>query len=312
MSADNNLNNGNNRFIHLHVHTEYSLLDGASRIKKVVETAAGMGMQSLAITDHGVMYGVVDFYKACLKQNIKPILGCEVYVAPRTRHDRTPKVDDNLYHLVLLAENETGYRNLLRLVSLGFTEGFYYKPRVDKELLAAHSEGLIALSGCIAGEVATHIINSNMEQAAKSANEYVDIFGKQSFYLELQDHGLEGQKTANRGLLELHRKLGIPLVATNDVHYVLKSHSEMQDVLLCIQTGKTVDDPGRMRLAFVAANSRAKGLKSEKVTRAPFSPHTIPGKPRPAPSSMSASPLKLKCSQIHCAAPWAEGHISAQ
>ena len=247
MSADNNLNNRNNRFIHLHVHTEYSLLDGASRIKKVVETAAGMGMQSLAITDHGVMYGVVDFYKACLKQNIKPILGCEVYVAPRTRHDRTPKVDDNLYHLVLLAENETGYRNLLRLVSLGFTEGFYYKPRVDKELLAAHSEGLIALSGCIAGEVATHIINSNMEQAAKSANEYVNIFGKHNFYLELQDHGLDGQKTANRGLLELHRKMGIPLVATNDVHYVLKSHSEMQDVLLCIQTGKTVDDPNRMR-----------------------------------------------------------------
>lgn len=245
MPAENNIKN--NRFVHLHVHTEYSLLDGASRIKKLVETAAGMGMQSLAITDHGVMYGVVDFYKACLKQNIKPVLGCEVYVAPRTRHDRTPRVDDNLYHLVLLAENETGYRNLLRLVSLGFTEGFYYKPRVDKELLAAHSEGLIALSGCIAGEVATHVIDGNMKQATKSAADYMDIFGKDNFYLELQDHGLEGQKIANRGLLELHRKNSIPLVATNDIHYVLKSHAEMQDVLLCIQTGKTVDDPGRMR-----------------------------------------------------------------
>lgn len=240
-----------NPFVHLHVHTEYSLLDGAARIKKVVETAAAMGMQSLAVTDHGVMYGVVDFYKACKKQNIKPILGCEVYVAPRTRHDRTPKVDDNLYHLVLLAENETGYRNLLRVVSTGFTEGFYYKPRVDKELLAAHSEGLIALSGCIAGEVATHIVNGNPDQAARSAAEYADIFGRDNFYLELQDHGLEEQKTANRGLVELHKKSGLPLVATNDVHYVLREHAEMQDVLLCIQTGKTVDDPGRMRFDSV-------------------------------------------------------------
>ncbi len=240
-------NIANKNFVHLHLHTEYSLLDGAARINKVVETAAKMGMSSLAITDHGVMYGVVDFYKTCKKNNIKPVLGCEVYVAPRTRHDRTPKVDDNLYHLVLLAENETGYRNLLKVVSLGFTEGFYYKPRVDKELLAAHSEGLIALSGCLAGEVATHILNGNPKQAAKSAGEYNDIFGASNFFLELQDHGLEDQKTANRGLIELHKKTGIPVVATNDVHYVLPEHAEMQDVLLCIQTGKTMDDPGRMR-----------------------------------------------------------------
>ncbi|MCG8401278.1 MAG: DNA polymerase III subunit alpha [Firmicutes bacterium] len=240
-------NSPDNNFVHLHVHTEYSLLDGAARIKKVVEAAAGMGMQSLAITDHGVMYGAVDFYKACKKQNIKPVLGCEVYVAPRTRHQRTPKVDDNLYHLVLLAENDTGYRNLLQLVSLGFTEGFYYKPRVDKELLAAHSQGLIALSGCIAGEAATHIINGNPDQAAQSTAEYLDIFGRDNFYLEMQDHGLAEQKTANRGLLELHKKSSIPLVATNDVHYVLRDHWEMQDVLLCIQTGKTVEEPGRMK-----------------------------------------------------------------
>lgn len=246
-------------FTHLHVHTEYSLLDGAARIKQLVETAARMEMNSLAITDHGVMYGIVDFYKACQKQGVKPIIGCEVYVAPRTRHDRTPKIDDNLFHLVLLAENETGYRNLLKLVSLGFTEGFYYKPRVDKELLAAHSEGLIALSGCIAGEIASHLIQGNPEQAEKSASEYLDIFGRNNFYLELQDHGFNEQKTANRGLLQLHQKTGIPLVVTNDVHYVLREHDEMQDVLLCIQTGKTVDDPGRMKF-----QSRELYLKSEQ------------------------------------------------
>jgi len=252
-------------FVHLHVHTEYSLLDGAARIKEVVKTAAEMGMPALAMTDHGVMYGIVDFYKACQKQNIKPVLGCEVYVAPRTRHDRTPRVDDNLYHLVLLAENETGYRNLLKLVSLGFIEGFYYKPRVDKELLAAHSEGLIALSGCIAGEVASHIIKDNPEQAAKSAAEYLDIFGKDNYYLEIQDHGFDEQRVANRGLIQLHQKAGIPLVATNDVHYVLREHAEMQDVLLCIQTGKTIDDPRRMKF-----QSQELYLKSEQEMAALF------------------------------------------
>lgn len=246
-------------FVHLHVHTEYSLLDGAARIKNAVNAAAQMGMPSLAITDHGVMYGIVDFYKACKKQDIKPVIGCEVYVAPRTRHDRTPRVDDNLYHLVLLAENETGYRNLLKLVSLGFTEGFYYKPRVDKELLAAHSEGLIALSGCIAGEVASYIIKDDLKQAEKSAIEYLDIFGENNFYLELQDHGFEEQRVANQGLLQLHKKNGIPLVATNDVHYVLREHAEMQDVLLCIQTGKTIDDPKRMKF-----QSKELYLKSEQ------------------------------------------------
>ncbi|SFF97246.1 DNA polymerase-3 subunit alpha [Desulfotomaculum arcticum] len=246
-------------FTHLHVHTEYSLLDGAARIKQLVETAAQSGMQSLAITDHGVMYGVVDFYKACHKKGIKPIIGCEVYVAPRTRHDRTPRIDDNLYHLVLLAENETGYRNLLEVVSTAFTEGFYYKPRVDKELLAAHSNGLIALSGCIAGEIASHVIKGDYGQAEQSASDYLDIFGRDNFYLEIQDHGFEDQKTANRGLLELHQKAGIPLVTTNDVHYVLREHSEMQDVLLCIQTGKTVDDPRRMKF-----QSQELYLKSEQ------------------------------------------------
>ncbi len=246
-------------FVHLHVHTEYSLLDGAARIKNAVNAAAQMGMPSLAITDHGVMYGVVDFYKTCKKHNINPVIGCEVYVAPRTRHDRTPRVDDNLHHLVLLAENNTGLRNLFKMVSEAFTEGFYYKPRVDKELLAAHSQGLIALSGCIAGEVASNIIKDNSVQAAQSAADYLDIFGKDNFYLELQDHGFAEQRTANRGLLQLHKKTDIPLVVTNDVHYVLREHAEMQDVLLCIQTGRAVDDPGRMKF-----QSQELYLKSEQ------------------------------------------------
>lgn len=234
-------------FVHLHLHSEYSLLDGAARIKQAVARAKEMGMPALAITDHGSMYGVVDFYKACKKAEIKPILGCEVYVAPRTMADRTPRVDDHLNHLVLLAENEEGYRNLLNLVSLGFTKGFYYKPRVDKEALAHYSKGLIALSGCIAGEVASKILAGDNEKARRAAGDYRDIFGPGNFFLELQDHGFAEQKTANRELLKIHKELDIPLVVTNDVHYVRREDAENQDVLLAIQTGKTVDDPGRMK-----------------------------------------------------------------
>ncbi|NTW05205.1 MAG: DNA polymerase III subunit alpha [Peptococcaceae bacterium] len=236
-------------FVHLHVHTEYSLLDGASRIKQVVERAAELGMKSLAITDHGSMFGIVDFYKACKKAGIKPILGCEVYVAPRTRNDRVHKIDDVLYHLVLLAENDEGYRNLLQLVSIAYTEGFYYKPRIDKELLNKYSKGLIALSGCIGGEVVRKILAGQRDRAVKAALEYQDIFGKGNYYLELQDHGFAEQTTSNAELISISRETGIPLVATNDVHYVDKAHFEMQDVLLCIQTGKTVDDPNRMKFS---------------------------------------------------------------
>ncbi|OAT85539.1 DNA polymerase III subunit alpha [Desulfotomaculum copahuensis] len=236
-------------FVHLHVHTEYSLLDGASRIKEVVKTARELGMPALAMTDHGVMFGAVDFYKACQKEGIKPILGCEVYVAPRTMADRTPRVDDRPYHLVLLAENQTGYQNLLQLVSLGFTDGFYYKPRVDRDTLARYSKGLIALSGCIAGEVAARILGGEPARAREAAGVYRDIFGPDNYFLEIQDHGFEEQHTANRELLRIHKELGIPLIATNDVHYVRREHAEMQDVLLCIQTGKTVDDPARMRFS---------------------------------------------------------------
>lgn len=234
-------------FVHLHVHTEYSLLDGAARIKKVAAAARELNMPALAITDHGVMFGVVDFYKACVAEKIKPILGCEVYVAPRTAKDRVPHVDDRNYHLTLLAENKEGYRNLLQLVSLGYTEGFYYKPRVDKHSLARFSKGIIALSGCIAGEVAELLEAGEHELARKAAVDYRDIFGRENFYLELQDHGLHVQQRVNKGLVEFHKQLDIPLVVTNDIHYVNREHAEMQDILLCIQTGKTVNDTARLK-----------------------------------------------------------------
>lgn len=234
-------------FIHLHVHTEYSLLDGAARINDVVRKAASLDMPALAMTDHGVLYGAVDFYKRCRDEGIKPILGCEVYVAPRTIRDRTPKVDDNLYHLVLLAENKTGWQNLIKLVSLSFTDGFYYKPRVDKEVLARHSKGLIALSGCVAGEVPTHILNDNPKQAREVAATYLDIFGRGNYFLEIQDHGMPEQRKVNREMAKIAREMEIPLVASNDVHYVEKEHAQIQDVLLCIQTGKTIDDEDRMK-----------------------------------------------------------------
>lgn len=234
-------------FVHLHVHSEYSLLDGAARIKDVVAQAKNLGMPALAITDHGSMFGVVDFYKTCRQAGIKPILGCEVYVAPRGMTDRVPKIDDHLYHLVLLAENQTGYQNLLKLVSLGYTEGFYYKPRVDKDTLNRYSKGLIALSACLAGEVADRILAGEPARARQAAAQYREIFGRENFYLELQNHGFADQQTVNRELLKINGEMGIPLVATNDVHYVGQGDAGIQDVLLCIQTGRTIHDQGRMK-----------------------------------------------------------------
>lgn len=236
-------------FVHLHVHTEYSLLDGAARIGDLVAAARDFGMPALAITDHGVMYGVVDFYKAAVAAGIKPIIGCEVYVAPQSRFDRNSSREESPYHLVLLAENQTGYRNLLKLVSLASLEGFYYKPRVDKELLALHHQGLIALSGCLSGEVAELVANHRPEAAKKAAAAYRDIFGPGHFYLELQENGLPEQRRVNRALVELSHNLQIPLVATNDVHYVRKQDAAVQDVLLCIQTGKTLDEENRLKFA---------------------------------------------------------------
>ena len=235
------------QFVHLHNHTEYSLLDGAARVGDMVEKAKEMGSPALAITDHGVMYGIIDFYKAAASAGIKPIIGCEVYVAPRSRFQKEARLDDNQYHLVLLAKDNTGYRNLLQLVTKGYLEGFYYKPRVDSELLREHAEGLIALSACLAGEIPSYLMSGNKEGAAEVARRYHSIFGEGNFYLELQNHDIPEQKTVNQGLLELHREEGIPLVATNDVHYLDKEDAEIQDMLLCIQTRKNVDDENRLK-----------------------------------------------------------------
>jgi len=239
----------NDNFVHLHVHTEYSLLDGASRISSLVKRAKELGMPAIAITDHGTMYGIIEFYKQAKKQGIKPIIGCEVYVAPRSRRERCTVDGENYYHLVLLAETDEGYRNLIELVSRGNTEGFYYKPRVDTELLREYSKGLICLSACIAGEIPSWMLKGDMEKAEKLAREYIAIFGKENFFLELQDHGIPEQKQVNPLLVEMSQKLGIGLVATNDLHYIDKKDAECHDVLLCIQMGKTVDDTNRMKFS---------------------------------------------------------------
>ena len=235
-------------FTHLHVHTEYSLLDGSCKIRELVARAKELGMDSMAVTDHGVMYGVIDFYKAAREVGIKPILGCEVYVAPGSRFDReNVNGEDRYYHLVLLAENDRGYQNLMKIVSKGFVDGFYYKPRVDYELLETYHEGIIALSACLAGEVQRYLSRGMYEEAGRAALRYQDTFGKGNFFLELQDHGLDAQKQVNQGLLRLSRDLGIDLVATNDVHYTYAEDEKAHDILLCIQTGKKVADENRMR-----------------------------------------------------------------
>nr|WP_296158302.1 DNA polymerase III subunit alpha [uncultured Blautia sp.] len=235
-------------FTHLHVHTEYSLLDGSNKIKEYVERVKELGMDSAAITDHGVMYGVIDFYRAARAAGINPVLGCEVYVAPGSRFDREAgSGDDRYYHLVLLAENNQGYSNLMKIVSKGFVEGFYYKPRVDLELLEKYHEGIIALSACLAGEVARFLTRGMYEDAKAAALRYQDIFGKGNFFLELQDHGIPEQQNVNQQLLKMHRETGIDLVATNDVHYTLAEDAQPHDVLLCLQTGKKLADTDRMR-----------------------------------------------------------------
>lgn len=235
-------------FTHLHVHTEYSLLDGSSKIKEITKRAAELGMDSLAITDHGVMYGVMDFYKAAKEAGIKPVLGCEVYVAPGSRFDKEAGTGEDKYnHLVLLAENNTGYQNLMKIVSRGFTEGFYYKPRVDKELLREFHEGIIATSACLAGEVQRYLARGMYEEAKRVALYYQDIFGNDNFFLELQDHGIAEQHYVNPQLLRMSEETGIELICTNDVHYTYADDADAHDILLCIQTGKKVTDENRMR-----------------------------------------------------------------
>ncbi len=235
-------------FVHLHVHTEFSLLDGSNKIKEYVKRVKELGMDSAAITDHGVMYGCIDFYKAAREAGIKPILGCEVYVAPNSRFDKEPGHSEERYHhLVLLAENNTGYQNLCKIVSIGFTEGYYYRPRVDFEVLEKYHEGLIACSACLAGEVPRYILKGMMDEAKKTAEKYRNCFGDGNYYLELQDHGMEEQRTVNSALLTISQELNIPLVATNDVHYTYAEDAEPHDLLLCLQTGKTVHDENRLR-----------------------------------------------------------------
>ncbi|BCG58479.1 DNA polymerase III subunit alpha [Paenibacillus sp. URB8-2] len=234
-------------FVHLHVHSEYSLLDGAARIADLVRRAGEHGMKSLALTDHGVMYGAIPFYKACKERGIKPIIGCETYLTAGSRRERGSRKDQPIYHLILLAKNEEGYRNLMRLVSIGHLEGHHYKPRIDLEALAAHAEGLICLSACLGGEVPQHLLHGRDGEAKKAALRYKEIFGG-DFYLELQDHGMSEQKRVNPKLIALAEETGIPLVATNDVHYLSREDSEVQDVLICIGTGKTVDDEERLKI----------------------------------------------------------------
>ena len=236
-------------FVHLHVHTEFSLLDGAARISELLDTAKNLGMKSIAVTDHGTMYGVIDFYKAAVKRGIKPIIGCEVYLAPTSRFFRDAVDGVKYYHLILLAENNEGYKNLVKLVSLAATEGFYYKPRIDKEILRKYHTGLIALSACTAGEIPNAILQNNFSHAEKLAKEYLEIFGQGNFFLEIQNHGMDEEKKVRDALQKISANLNIPLVATNDIHYVKREDSESHDILLCIQMNKTVHDRKRMRFS---------------------------------------------------------------
>ncbi len=248
-------------FAHLHVHTEYSLLDGACRIEQLLDRAKALGQTSVAITDHGVMYGVVDFYKAAKERGIKPIIGCEIYVARRGRKDKVHGLDNGSYHLVLLCKNEIGYRNLVAIVSKAWTEGFYSKPRADIELLKAHSEGLIALSACLAGEIPRALSAGDFEGAKETALRYREIFGEENFYLELQDHHLREQALVNPQIIRLSKETGIPLVVTNDCHYIQKEDAEMHRVLICIQTNTTVADENVLEFGseefYVKSDARA-------------------------------------------------------
>ena len=235
-------------FVHLHLHSEYSLLDGACHIDELVEQAAKGGMKAMALTDHGNMFGAVAFHDACVARGVKPILGCEIYVATGSRHDKSAGGIQEAYnHLTLLATDDAGYHNLVKLVSIGYTEGFYHRPRIDKELLARHAKGLIGLSGCLSGEIAAHLRAGADAAALQSVGEFSELFGPDRFYLELMDHGLEEQRRVNQGLLRLHQRTGLPLVATNDTHYLRKEDHQAHDVLLAIGSGKKVTDTDRLR-----------------------------------------------------------------
>ena len=249
-------------FVHLHVHTEYSLLDGAIRINDLVKKVKELGMKSVAITDHGNMFGAIEFYKKCKAEGIKPIIGCEVYVAPRSRFDKQGKVDTEPNHLILLAMNNIGYHNLVKLCSAGYTEGFYYKPRIDMDILREYNEGLICLSACLAGKVATQIINTNINGAKETIKEFIDIFGKERYFLEVQDNKLREQILVNQQLIQFSKEFGIGLVATNDCHYLNQEDYDFHEVLLCIGTRKTINDPDRM--TFKTNEFYVKSAKEEE------------------------------------------------
>ncbi|MDO4744714.1 MAG: PHP domain-containing protein, partial [Clostridia bacterium] len=236
-------------FVHLHTHTAYSLLDGEGTVKKVLNRAKELGQNAMAITDHGCMFGVIDFYEYAKSIGIKPVLGCEVYVAARGRKDKIHELDSSSSHLILLAKNNVGYKNLMNIVSIGYVEGFYYRPRIDMEVLRENSEGLIALSACMIGVLSKKILAGNYEDAKNAALEFIDIFGKENYFIEIQDHGIYEQKMLNRELIRLARELDLGIVATNDIHYVKREDAEFQDVLMCIQMGKTVYDDDRMKMS---------------------------------------------------------------
>ncbi|MFN2185260.1 MAG: PHP domain-containing protein, partial [Anaerolineae bacterium] len=235
-------------FVHLHVHSDFSLLDGLGKVKDLTKSAAEMGMPALALTDHGVMFGMLHFYQAAKKAGIKAIAGCEIYISPRGMTQKEVKHDTRPTHLILLAENQTGYSNLMQIATAAQLDGFYYKPRVDREFLAAHAQGLIALSACGSGEVPRLLMDNRPRRARQAAEWYRDVFGPQNFFLELQEHEIPEMEPVNRGLVEMSREAGIPLVATNDAHYVRRDQANAHEVLLCIQTGKTMTDPSHLRM----------------------------------------------------------------
>src|SRR5438034_7835372 len=236
-------------FVHLHLHTEYSFLDGAVRMKELMKKAKELGMPAVAITDHGNLHGAIEFYQEATKANLKPIIGCEAYMAPGAMKDRPNNQRDAAYHFTLLAKDDTGYRNLVKMISTAHLDGFHYKPRIDKELLAQYSAGLIGLSGCLAGEVNSAIQSNNMDKAKQAAAEYRDILGAENFFMELHDHGMEEQRQCNRVLPQIAKDLGVGLVAANDVHFLRRDDPDAHDVMLCIGTGKMVQDESRMRYA---------------------------------------------------------------
>ena len=253
-------------FVHLHNHTHYSLLDGLTKIDELVGRAKEEGSNAVAITDHGVLYGAIEFYQKCKKAGVKPIIGYEAYLAPASRHDKNTRADGRSYHLVLLAKNEVGYKNLIKLVSLAHLEGFYYKPRIDWELLTRHHDGLIALSACLGGEISQHILNGDLEKAKKRIREYSELFGPDNYYLEIMDHPeLDGQEKVNKQLIAFSKELGVPLVATNDVHYFKPEDAEAQDILLCLQNKKKIDDTDRMRMIGHGDYSMRPASEMEKV-----------------------------------------------